>query len=160
MKTFLEWMSGVRIGGEGSLKHFANEFEALKAAVVRWKGNPSDMVIHMQDEMDGKPAPQSATGARLREMASALLKELKENSEPAPTLYRGDNRHADDNSSLAVGWTSNKKVAQYWVGFYGGEVHVLENANGVCLRKIVGDTLDGGEDEWIVLNKPRAGGRP
>ena len=130
----------------------AGNSESLKAAVVRWKGSTSDIGIHAQDELDGKPVPSSGSGKKLREMAAALLAEVKTKSEPAPTLYRGDDKPPSGNSSPLLGWTSNKKVAERWARTYGGQVYELEGAAGVNLKKIAGETLDGGEDEWIVMN--------
>lgn len=124
----------------------------IKAAASRWKGDPGDLGLHVQDIIDGKPAPKSGTGWKLREMANALLDEVKHNSKPAPTLYRGDSTSPDENTSPLLGWTSNKAVAEKWAKARGGEVHTLEGAKGVKLSEIVGDRLDMGEDEWVVLN--------
>jgi hypothetical protein len=149
-------------GGGGSAaspyKYFTSESEALKSAVTRWKGDPTDLGIHVQDEIDGLPPPPSGSGTKLREMASALLKEVKENSRPAPTLYRGDNKTTDDNSSALVGWSSNRRVAEKWADRYGGTLQTLEGASGVKLSDIVGKIMDTGEDEWIVLTRPPGGG--
>jgi hypothetical protein len=133
---------------------------SLKDAVVRWKGSTSDIGLHVQDEIDGKPVPGSGTGKKLREMAASLLKEVKTNSEPAPTLYRGDDKSPEENSSPLLGWTSNKKVAEHWARVYGGQVYELEGATGLNLKKAVGETFDGGEDEWVVMNtRPKKSSR-
>ena len=133
---------------------------SLKDAVVRWKGSTSDIGLHVQDEIDGKPVPGSGTGKKLREMAASLLKEVKTNSEPAPTLYRGDDKSPEENSSPLLGWTSNKKVAEHWARVYGGQVYELEGATGLNLKKAVGETFDDGEDEWVVMNtRPKKSSR-
>ena len=141
-------------------KHFPSEQEALKAAVGRWKGQTSDLGIHVQDEIDGSPLPSSASGQKMREMAAAILKEVKENSKPAPTLYRGDDKTTGSNTSALVGWTSNLGVAEKWASKYGGTVQTLEGASGVKLSDIVGKTRDMGEDEWVVLNSRGTGVEP
>jgi hypothetical protein len=143
---------GNKCAGDGGL----DPSEKLKSAVVRWKGSTSDIGIHVQDEIDGKPVPNSGTGKKLREMAASLLKEVKENGAPAPTLYRGDDKPPEENTSPLLGWTSNKQVAEKWASRYGGQVYTLEGAVGVELKKIAGETLDGGEKEWIVLNRGKS----
>lgn len=132
--------------------HFSSHEKALHSAVVRWKGSPSDLGIHVQDEIDGKPAPQSASGRKLREMAASLLREVKDKGEPAPTLYRGDDKPPDKNTSPLLGWTSNRRVAEQWARDYGGDVYTLEGVTGLNLKKVVSDVFDVGEDEWIVIN--------
>ena len=126
--------------------------ELLRSAIVRWKGNPSDLVIHMNDAVAGKPAPSSGSGKKLRAMAEEILRAVGERGESAPTLYRGDNNHPSDISNPVLGWTENKKVAEQFAREYGGVVYTLEGASGLNLKNIVGDMFDDGEREWIVKN--------
>jgi hypothetical protein len=146
-------------GDGGGIKNDCNSSDGgvLKSAVARWKGFTSEIDLHLKDELSGRPAPQSASGAKMREQAKAILREVIENGEPAPTLYRGDDKPPSDNDSTLLGWTSDKQVAEKWAKKYGGQVYTLKNATGLDLSRFgsAGDgTDDFQESEWIVLNNP------
>jgi len=89
--SFKQWLTNEGKALDVGTKAFKNEQQALKAAIVVWKGDPSKLRTHVQDEIDGTPPPDGSekiTQER-REMAAALLKAVREKSEIAPTLYRG-----------------------------------------------------------------------
>ncbi len=128
----------------------SNADDLLRRAVVKWKGNPSEVVLHAQDALMGLPPPPSASGLRTRAMAAALLDAVEQRGALAPTLYRGDVLEPSRNTSPLIGWTASPDVARQWARHYGGDVYPLEGARGLRLLDIVGDTFDAGEDEWIV----------
>ena len=151
---------GVGVGGSGDGGGSIDKSSVLTDAVATWKGDPSILRVHVQNEIDGKPLPADA-GKRLknrREMAKELLKAVREKSEPAPTLYRGDKIKSSDNPSPILGWTSSKKIAEEFASANGGEVEVLDNVKGLNLSKYTDADLERGEDEWIVENHHGGGG--
>lgn len=174
-EEFTKWLASEGYGA-ATWKETAGQFEAqgqtyvvfnprdvkrhvspmLKSAVVRWKGDPTDLGIHAQDELEGAPVPPSGSGKKLRAMAAALLKEVEDNAEPAPTLYRGDDSPPEDNSSVLLGWTSDKKIAEKWAKKRGGKVYTLKGAKGLNLSKFGRDGKDTFEEsEWIVRHARR-----
>jgi len=149
MKTFHQWLENQQVNIIEGLNS-----SVLTDAVAAWKGDPSILRDHVQNEIDGKPLPSDA-GKRLknlREMAKALLKAVREKSEPAPTLYRGDKIKSFENTSPLLGWTSSKRIAEQFASENGGEVEVLDNVKGLNLSKFTDADLERGEDEWIVEN--------
>jgi hypothetical protein len=132
---------------------WVQDYESLlRDSIRQWKGSPTDIELHLRSLVAGKPEPDSGTGKISRARAEALLKHVQDNSKPAPTLYRGSSIPPEDDPSMLLGWTSDKKVAQEFAKKYNGKVHTLENAKGVETASIPG-VWGMGESEWIVLHK-------
>jgi hypothetical protein len=124
--------------------------ELVQEALHSWKGWPSDMRIHMADEMAGAKQPSSGSGKRMRAQAAALLRELGANAQPNPRqLYRGS--HEAPGGIQA--WSESKRTANYWAKKNKGEVHVLPKGTGRGIR--VSDYIrsgidESGEREWLI----------
>lgn len=123
----------------------------VRDAVKSWKGSPTDMTLHVMSELKGESIPGSGSGKIMRAQATALLTEVLDNAEPAPTLYRGASIPPEQDPSPLLGWTSKKSVAQAFAKKNNGEVYTLEGASGLNTSGIKAHGM--GEAEWIVPHK-------
>jgi hypothetical protein len=123
----------------------------VRDAVKSWKGSPTDMTLHVMSELKGEGIPGSGSGKIMRAQATALLNEVLDNGEPAPTLYRGASIPPEQDPSPLLGWTSKKSVAEAFAKKNNGEVYTLEGASGLNTSKIKAHGM--GEAEWIVPHK-------
>jgi hypothetical protein len=123
----------------------------VRDAVQSWKGSPTDMTLHVMSELKGGGTPGSGSGKIMRAQATALLTEVLDNGEPAPTLYRGASIPPEQDPSPLLGWTSKKSVAVAFAKKNNGEVYTLEGATGLDTSKIKAHGM--GEAEWIVAHK-------
>lgn len=134
-----------------------NRRSILIDAIRSWKGDPTDMSLHMRDEIENKPISNSGSGKIMRIRAKELLSEVILNSEPAPILYRGDTKSPKSINSPLLGWTSDRKYAFHWAKKYEklhetkGKVYILRNSKGLNLNRLFG-AIDYSEMEWIVEN--------
>lgn len=139
-----------------NLRHYAVvKLEALgdpvtlQSALRRWQGDPSDIDIHIDDEIAGAPVPPSGSGARMREEARLILAELQRRGRATPKLYRGDHMAPQQTRRVLLPWTDQLQIAQGWAKQSAGKVYQLgEGARGICLRDYHLGSLD--EGEWIV----------
>jgi len=138
------------------VKWVQDEESLLRDGLRQWKKSPTEIELHLRSVIAGDPEPNSGTGKISRARAVALLKHVREKSRPAPTLYRGASIPPEQDPSMLLGWTSDKKVAQAFAKKYKGNVYTLKDAEGIDTSNIPG-VLSMGESEWIVLHKyPRA----
>jgi GNAT superfamily N-acetyltransferase len=131
-----------------TVKWTQNHESLVRDAVKSWKGSPTDMTLHVMSELNGEEMPNSGSGKIMRAQATALLKEVAENGEPAPKLYRGASIPPEKDPSPLLGWTSKKSVATAFAKKNNGEVYTLEGASGLDTSKIKAHGM--GEAEWIV----------
>lgn len=121
----------------------------IQSALRRWAGDPSDLDIHIDDEIAGAPVPPSGSGAHMRAEARLLLAELKNRGRATPKLYRGDHMTPQQTRRVLLPWTDRLEVARGWSMKGAGKVYQLgEGALGICLRDYHLGLLD--EGEWIV----------
>ncbi len=114
-------------------------------AIHSWKGWPSDMRIHMQNEADGEPQPRSGSGKQMRARAAALLWELNNASKPSPTpLFRGS--HVEPVGLQS--WTTRKSIARLWAGRAGTIFRLPPGAKGLRVSDYRHDV----ESEWLVMD--------
>ena len=124
--------------------------ELVADAMHSWKGSPTEMNIHMYDEIhDVAHVPSSGSGKIMRAQAKALLIELRTNGRPIPKLYRGGDRMPQG----VQGWSENLRTANRFAKMANGTVYALDagSTTGLCIRDYHGlGGLDQDEREWIV----------
>ena len=111
----------------------------LEEALWSWKGWPSDMGIHMADEVAGAPEPSSGSGKQKRAQAAALLQALRDAPLNPVTLYRAGNI-----GPYASAWSESRKVAQGWSN--RGGTPVQEMAPGTAPSIRIADFISSGLD--------------
>jgi len=129
----------------GDVPRWRQDHRALVIkAMHSWKGSPTDMVIAMEDERDGRPVPASGSGKMMRAQAAALAWEFKHKAKKAPPLFRGSHEQPKGYQP----WSSNREVADLWAAKNHGQVFTLEHAKGLRIADYLGSDP---EREWIVL---------
>lgn len=121
-------------------------------ALASWVGSPSDMRIHMHDELQGAAQPGSGSGKIKRAQAAALLKEINENGKPTPKLYRGATNHRPlDN--IPESWSENRATANRFAKMGKGTVEVLPAGagRGIRMADYIKAGLDEYERQWLVV---------
>ena len=124
--------------------------ELVVSALRSWKGDPSSMRIHMDDELLGTEAPGSGSGKMMRAQAAALLWELRHSAIPTPTkLYRGSHQAPRG----CQPWSESSRVAAIWSKKNGGQVWTLPKGTpGLPIYRYA-NVMDMNEREWIVCSK-------
>ena len=127
--------------------------DLVRRALWSWVGWPSDMRIHMADEIAGAPEPSSGSGKDRREQARTLLAELRERGRPNDKpLYRGASKGHEPSTELPSSWSERLAVARKWAG-KDGTVETLKKGagHGIKMGDYVESQQDDQERQWLIL---------
>lgn len=119
----------------------------VSSAIRSWKGDPSEIRLHMHDEISGGPVGASGTAKVRRAQAGALLWELRHNAKRCPRpLYRGSHMEPKGVQS----WTTLRKVAELWAAKNNGKVwEQPKGTKGLWTLEYTSSAFDS-EREWLV----------
>lgn len=118
----------------------------VEDAVHSWKGWPTMMMPHMEDERNGEPVPGSGSGKIYRKQAAALIWEIVNNSKLNNVkLFRGSHQLP----SGVQEWSEKKSTAQKWANKNNGKVMEMEKgfARGIKINDYIRDDFERG---WLV----------
>jgi len=119
----------------------------VRKALSSWQGWPTDMRIHIEDDLQGAPQPSSGSGKKMRAQAGALYREVVERAQPNPApLYRGSH----ETPAGLTSWSEDRKVAETWARKGQGQVFERPpgTARGLRMSDYVGTSIP--EKEWVV----------
>ena len=122
----------------------------VRDALDDWKGDPSQIRLHMQDELSGAAMPGSGSGKIARARARALLWEIQNKARATPPLFRGALRQEGE----WLSWTTSRRVAETFARKGGGQViRAQKGCKGLRVADYLGQDP---ERQWILQESARA----
>jgi hypothetical protein len=125
--------------------------ELVEGALHSWVGAPSDMELHMQQEISGVPYEGSANGARMRAQAAALLREIDTAGRPNDRdLFRGP--RTQEAPDMPTSWSESRKVAEGFAKKRNKPIETVKKgqAKGIRMADYIDSGLNESERQWLI----------